>query len=211
MFRQDKIISLLIFVIALSLLCAPEAFSQHRKIPPFVSVYGSLHSVYDGNRLVVNLISASSKSEKWIFSDSGKKSFPTSLKEKGVYTCAVAVFDAKDSLINHLERKFYASCEERRVIISVSYSQNGYRMHNCNDASFQDCQYIQSDEGTLFITKFYAEDLDGKYSEQDAKVRESESPTFPNDWKTEIRSRYDNGSKPTEKKIESTPDYFHLL
>lgn len=105
-------------------------------------------------------------------------------------------------------RLFYGICENAKKTTSW---QNGYRMHNFNDASFQDCQYFQSDEGSLFITEFYAEDLDGKYSEQDAKVRESESPTFPNDWKTEIHRRYDNGCKPTEKKIESTPDYSRLL
>ncbi len=111
-------------------------------------------------------------------------------------------------------RLFYGICENAKKTTSW---QNGY-------------QYFQSDEGTLFITKSYAEGLDGKYSEQDAKVRESESPTFPDDWTTDVRSHYGNepienkmkkkkeyGNEPIEnkmkkkKEIDPTPDYSRLL
>lgn len=211
MIRQEKIKAMLIFVIVLSFSCVHGAFSQSRKLPPVVSIYCMLESVLDGNRLEVYLVAPSSKSEKWTISEPGLKSFATSIEEKGVYTCRVAVFDARDSLFNYLERKFYASCEEKRVVISASYSQKGYRMHDCNDASPHDCLYSQSDEGKLFITKYYTEALAGKYSEDDAKVRGSEISTFPNDWKTEVLSRYDYGRPPKKKDIEPATDYFRFL
>lgn len=223
-FKHDNLMmamrysGIIIFFLAV---CLSHCFSLNGWAgkPEYPAIFFSckMETGSNGTRMVALLVKPDSVVSKKInVSDDKIAPFSDFLYEKGVYYVSVAVFNAKDSLINAFERRFFISGEETGVHCTIRYSIRDYKFNLLEKNVFDSRESLMgSEHGMLVIEKHYPSELKGKYDAKDEDVRSSEPMTFPDDWTTDVRSHY--GNEPIEnkmkkkKEIDPTPDYSRLL